>query len=181
MLTVWDYAVCRKRLLGEKFSARFRHVGMLLLSPASAMRSAEVLLRNGLAAFHPLAAAAALCDEGPICRAGAADDARPGTSQAGGSPQRPGGMPHRCLVPQETSQTAEFVIAPRGNRCGGTAPARRRRSATRGPIALDATTSSCLPRGLVPTAAVWRWWRTRKNYRVVRRFGYSRSHAGISF
>ena len=61
MLTVWDYAACRKRLLGEKFSARFRHMGMLLLSPASAMRSSEVLLRNGLAAFHPLAAAAALC------------------------------------------------------------------------------------------------------------------------
>jgi len=61
MLTVWDYAVCRKRLLGEKFSARFRHVGMLFLSPASAMRSAEVLFRDGLAAFHPLAAAAALC------------------------------------------------------------------------------------------------------------------------
>ena len=61
MLTVWDYAACRKRLLGEKFSARFRHVGMLLLSPASAMRSAEVLLRDGLAAFHPLAVAAALC------------------------------------------------------------------------------------------------------------------------
>ena len=60
MLTVWDYAACRKRLLGEKFSARFRHVGMLLLSPASAMRSSEALLRNGLAAFHPLAAAAAL-------------------------------------------------------------------------------------------------------------------------
>jgi len=57
MLTVWDYAVCRKRLLGEKFSQRFRHTGMLLLSPASAMRSSEVLLRNGLAAFHPLAAA----------------------------------------------------------------------------------------------------------------------------
>jgi hypothetical protein len=61
MLTVWDYSVCRKSLLGERFSARFRHVGLLLLSPASAMRSPEVLLRNGLAGFHPLAAAAALC------------------------------------------------------------------------------------------------------------------------
>ena len=61
MFTVWDYAACRKKLLGEKFSARFRHSGMLLLSPASAMRSAELLLRSGLAAFHPLAAAAALC------------------------------------------------------------------------------------------------------------------------
>jgi len=61
MLTVWDYATCRRRLLGEKFSARFRHTGMLLLSPASAMRSPETLLRNGLAAFHPLAVAAALC------------------------------------------------------------------------------------------------------------------------
>ena len=71
MLTVWDYAVCRKRLLGERFWERFRHVGMLLLSPASAMRSSEVLLRNGLAEFHPLAAAAALC------RAGAAVLARP--------------------------------------------------------------------------------------------------------
>ncbi len=61
MFTVWDYAACRKRLLGEKFAARFRHTGMLLLSPASAMRSPESLLRNGLAAFHPLAVAAALC------------------------------------------------------------------------------------------------------------------------
>jgi hypothetical protein len=61
MLTVWDYAACRKRLLGEKFSVRFRHTGMLLLSPASAMRSSEVLLRNGLATFHPLATAAVLC------------------------------------------------------------------------------------------------------------------------
>jgi hypothetical protein len=61
MLTVWDYGACRKQLFGEKFSARFRHVGILLLSPASAMRSPEVLLRRGLAAFHPLAAAAALC------------------------------------------------------------------------------------------------------------------------
>jgi hypothetical protein len=61
MLTVWDYSVCRKRLLGEKFSTRFRHLGMLLLSPASAMRSPEILLRNELAAFHPLATAAALC------------------------------------------------------------------------------------------------------------------------
>jgi len=61
MMAVWDYAVCRKRLLGEKSSERFRHTGMLLLSPASAMRSSEVLLRNGLAAFHPLAVAAALC------------------------------------------------------------------------------------------------------------------------
>ncbi len=63
MLTVWDYAACRKRLLGEKFSERFRHVGMLLLSPASAMRSSEVLLRNGLAEFHPLAVASALCTQ----------------------------------------------------------------------------------------------------------------------
>jgi len=61
MITVWDYATCRKRLLGENFSARFRHTGMLLLSPASAMRSPETLLRNGLAEFHPLAVAAALC------------------------------------------------------------------------------------------------------------------------
>jgi hypothetical protein len=61
MLVVWDYGACRKKLLGERFSERFRHVGMLLLSPASAMRSSEVLLRNGLARFHPLAAAAALC------------------------------------------------------------------------------------------------------------------------
>ena len=61
MSTVWDYAVCRQRLLGEKFSVRFRHVGMLLLSPASAMRSAEVLLRDVLAEYHPLAVAAALC------------------------------------------------------------------------------------------------------------------------
>jgi hypothetical protein len=61
MLAAWDYSVCRKKLLGESFSQRFRHVGMLLLSPAGAMRSSEVLLRNGLAAYHPLAVAAALC------------------------------------------------------------------------------------------------------------------------
>ncbi len=61
MLTLWDYGACRKELFGEKFSARFRHVGMLFLSPASAMRSPESLLRHGLAAFHPLAIAAALC------------------------------------------------------------------------------------------------------------------------
>ena len=61
MLAAWDYSVCRKKLLGESFSQRFRHVGMLLLSPAGAMRSSEVLLRSGLAAYHPLAVAAALC------------------------------------------------------------------------------------------------------------------------
>jgi hypothetical protein len=60
MLTVWDYSVCRKKLFGETFPARFRHVGMLLVSPASAMRSPENLLRHGLAAYHPLAVAAAL-------------------------------------------------------------------------------------------------------------------------
>ena len=48
--------------------ARFRHVGMLFLSPASAMRSPESLLRHGLAAFHPLAIAAALCTR-PRCAA----------------------------------------------------------------------------------------------------------------
>ncbi len=61
MLAVWDYSVCRKRLLGESFSRRIRHVGLHLLSPAGAMRAHEVLLRAGLAAYHPLAAAAAIC------------------------------------------------------------------------------------------------------------------------
>ena len=61
MLAVWDYSACRKQLLGERFSRRFRHVGMLLLSPAGAMRAHEVLLRHSLAVWHPLAVAAALC------------------------------------------------------------------------------------------------------------------------
>ena len=60
MLAVWDYAICRQQLLGERFSARWRHTGMLMLSPASAMRSSESLLRHGMAEFHPLAVAAAL-------------------------------------------------------------------------------------------------------------------------
>jgi hypothetical protein len=61
LLTIWDYSVCRKKLLGEPFSQRFRHIGMLFLSPAGAMRSSEVLLRHSMATFHPLAVAAALC------------------------------------------------------------------------------------------------------------------------
>ncbi len=61
MLAAWDYSVCRKKFLGETFAQRFRYVGMILLSPAGAMRGSEVLLRGGLAVFHPLAIAAALC------------------------------------------------------------------------------------------------------------------------
>lgn len=59
--TIADYASLRRELLGEPRRKRLRHLGMLMLSPASAMRSAETLLRNSLAEYHPLAAGAALC------------------------------------------------------------------------------------------------------------------------
>jgi hypothetical protein len=58
--TVFEYAACRKALLGEPRGKRWRHTALLLLSPASAMRSAESLLRPGLVEFHPLAVAAVL-------------------------------------------------------------------------------------------------------------------------
>jgi hypothetical protein len=61
--TVWDYGSSRKQLLGETFSQRFRHAGILLVSPGSAMRSGESLFRFALAAYHPLTAAAVLCSK----------------------------------------------------------------------------------------------------------------------
>jgi len=61
--TVFEYAACRKALLGEPRGRRWRHTALLVLSPASAMRSAESLLRYGLVEFHPLAVAAALSSE----------------------------------------------------------------------------------------------------------------------
>jgi hypothetical protein len=62
--TVVDYSALRRWLLQESSGKRWRHMGMLMLSPGSAMRSAESLLRNSLAAYHPLTAAAVLCSVG---------------------------------------------------------------------------------------------------------------------
>jgi hypothetical protein len=58
--TVCEYAACRKALLSESRGKRWRHALLLLLSPGAAMRSADSLLRCGLAEFHPLAVAAVL-------------------------------------------------------------------------------------------------------------------------
>ena len=59
--TVLDYSSLRRWLYKEPFWKRFRHVAMLLISPASAMRSAEILLRTSLADYHPLAVALVVC------------------------------------------------------------------------------------------------------------------------
>lgn len=72
LLTLLAYAASRRAVLNEPWGKRWRHTAMLLLSPASAMRSAEGLLRPVLAAYHPVTAAIVLCPK-TVC----ADLARP--------------------------------------------------------------------------------------------------------
>ena len=151
MLAVWDYAACRKRLLGESFSERFRHVGMLLLSPASAMRSWS-LLRNGLAAFHPLAAAAALCTKDRFAELArpmilALEHPKPGEVPSDPAACRIDAWFRKKLLKRLTLLCAACRSI-RRSCCG-----RRRRCAIRGRTALAAITSSCSPRGHAPNAA----------------------------
>jgi hypothetical protein len=62
LLTVLQSARLRRKLLGESRGAAVRHSLVLLLSPASAMRTGESLFRRSLASYHPVAVAAALCN-----------------------------------------------------------------------------------------------------------------------
>jgi hypothetical protein len=60
-LTFTEYLFAAKALSRESVLRRIQHAAMMLLSPASAMRSADKLQRHALAAYHPLAVAAAIC------------------------------------------------------------------------------------------------------------------------
>ena len=67
LFTIGDYFAFRRRFVEEPFAQGLRQAAMLLLSPASAMRSLETLGRGALAAYHPLAVAAAICSK-KTCR-----------------------------------------------------------------------------------------------------------------
>ena len=58
MFTVWDYSVCRQRLLNEAFSCGSVTWACSFCRPLPPCDRRRSCSRDGLAAFHPLAAAA---------------------------------------------------------------------------------------------------------------------------
>ena len=61
LMLIFQYYAVRRAVCAEPRSSRLWHTCLLLLSPGSAMRTAETVSRNFLAPFHPLAAACVLC------------------------------------------------------------------------------------------------------------------------